>query len=119
MLWSDESTFQTVFGNRVCCVLRAKEEKDHPHCYQCKVQKPASVVVRGCVSAHGIMGNLHISEGTISAEKYIQVLEQHMLRSKQRLFQGCHCLSMQDNAELHSTRVTTGWLRKTEFLRTF
>ena len=33
VLWSDESTFQLVFGkNRR--ILRAKDEKDHPDCYQ-------------------------------------------------------------------------------------
>ena len=31
-------------------------------------------MVWGCVSASG-MGNLHICEGTINAERYIQVLE--------------------------------------------
>ena len=44
--------------------------------------------MRGCVSAHGIMGNLHICEGTINAARYIQVLEQHRLLSKRCLFQG-------------------------------
>lgn len=53
MLWSDESTFQIVFGNHGCRFLRAKEEKDHPDCHQRKVQKPASVMVWGCVNAHG------------------------------------------------------------------
>ena len=37
VLWSDESTFQIVFGNCGRSVLRAKEEKDHPDCYQHKV----------------------------------------------------------------------------------
>uniref|UniRef100_A0AAR2L1I4 Transposase Tc1-like domain-containing protein n=1 Tax=Pygocentrus nattereri TaxID=42514 RepID=A0AAR2L1I4_PYGNA len=92
VLWSDESTFQIVFGNHGHCVLRAKEGKDCPDCYQHKVQKPASLMVWGCVSAHG-MGNLHICEGTINAERYIQVLEQHMLPSKQH------------NAKPHSAHV--------------
>uniref|UniRef100_A0AAR2KFA0 Tc1-like transposase DDE domain-containing protein n=1 Tax=Pygocentrus nattereri TaxID=42514 RepID=A0AAR2KFA0_PYGNA len=82
VLWSDESTFHIVFGNHGRRVLWAKKEKDCPDCFQCKVQKPASLMVWGCVSAHG-MGNLHICEGTINAERYIQVLEQHMLPSKQ------------------------------------
>ena len=108
-LWSDKSTFQIVFGNHNR-VLRAKEEKDHPHCYQCKVQKPASVMVWGCVSAHGT-GNLHICEGTIKAERYTQVLEQHMLPSKQCLFQGrpnLLCKIMQN----HILHVTTAWPRR-------
>lgn len=48
-----------------------------------------------CVSAHD-MGNLQICDGTVNAERYIQVLEQHMLPSKQRLFQGRPCLFQQD-----------------------
>ena len=110
VLWSDESTFQIVFGNCGRRVLRTKEEKNQLDCYRCKVQKPASVMVWGCISAQG-MGNLHICEGTINAERYIQVLEQHMLPSKQRLFHGRPCLFQQDNAKPHSARVTTAWLR--------
>ncbi len=51
-----------------------KEEKDHPDCYQQQVQKPGSVMVWGCVSALG-KGNLHFCDGTINAEKYIEILE--------------------------------------------
>ncbi len=36
----------------------------------------------GCISAYG-MGSLHVLEGTINAERYIKVLEQHMLPSRQ------------------------------------
>ena len=109
VLWSDKSTFQIVFGKCGRCVLRTKEEKDHPDCYKRKVQKPASVMVWGCISAQG-MGNLHICEGTINAERYIQVLEQHMLPSKRCLFHGRTCLFQQDNAKPHSACVTTAWL---------
>ena len=42
-------------------------------------------MVWGCVSAHG-MGNLHICEGTINAERYIQVVEQYMLHPSNILF---------------------------------
>ena len=63
----------------------------------------------GVVSARG-MGNLHICEGDVNAERYIQVLEQHMLPSKQRLFQGRHGFFQQDSVEPHSTCVTTAWL---------
>ena len=59
VMWSDESTFQIVFGNHGRRVLQAKEEKDHPDCYQLKVQKPTPVMVWRC-SARGIMGNLYI-----------------------------------------------------------
>ncbi len=72
VLWSDESVFQVFFGRNGCRVLRTKEEKDHPGCYQQQVQKPGSVMVWGCVSALG-KGNLHFCDGTINAEKYFGV----------------------------------------------
>ncbi len=73
VLWSDESVFQVFFGRNGRRVLRTKEEKDHPDCYQQQVQKPGSVMVWGCVSALG-KGNLHFCDGTINAEKYIEIL---------------------------------------------
>ncbi len=56
-----------IFGRNGRRVLRTKEEKDHPDCYQQQVQKPGSVMVWGCVSALG-KGNLHFCDGTITAE---------------------------------------------------
>ncbi len=49
--------------------------------YQCSVQNPASLMVWGYISAYG-MGSLHVLEGTMNAERYIKVLEQHMLPSR-------------------------------------
>ncbi len=45
-----------------------------------------------------------ILEGTMNAERYIKVLEQHMLPSRGRVFQ-------QDNAKPHTAAITTAWLR--------
>ncbi len=57
------------------------------------------------------MGSLHVLEGTMSAERYIQVLEQHMLPSRQLLFQGRPYAFQQDNAKPHTAAITTAWLR--------
>ncbi len=59
-------------------------------------------MVWGCISAYG-MGSLHVLEGTINAERYMKVLEQHMLPSRGRVFQ-------QDNAKTHTAAITTAWL---------
>ncbi len=67
-------------------------------------------MVWGCISAYG-MGSLHVLEGTMNAERYIKVLEQHMLPSRRRLFQGRPCLFQQDNAKPHTAAITTAWLR--------
>ncbi len=39
----------------------------------------------GCIIAYG-MGSLHVLEGTMNAERYIKVLEQHMLPSRRVYF---------------------------------
>ncbi len=102
VLWSDESKFDILVGNHGLRVLWAKEEGDLPACHQGSVQKPASLMVWGCISACS-MGSLHVLEGTMNAERYIKVLEQHMLPSRQRVFQ-------QDNAKPHTAAITTAWL---------
>ncbi len=109
VLWSDESKFEVLFGKLGRRVIRTKEDKDNPSYYQRSVQKPASLMVWGCMSACG-MGSLHIWKGTINAERYIQVLEQHMLPSRRRLFQGRPCIFQHDNARPHTASITTSWL---------
>ncbi len=111
VLWSDESKFEVLFGKLGRHVIRTKEDKDNPSCYQRSVQKPASLMVWGCMSACG-MGSLHIWKGTINAERYIQVLEQHMLPSRRRLFQGRPYIFQHDNARPHTASITTSWLRR-------
>ncbi len=103
VLLSEESKFDTLVRNHRRHVLRAKEEGDLPACHQRSVQKPASLIVWGCICVYG-MGSLHVLEGTMNAEKYIKVLEQHMLPSRRRVFQ-------QDNAKPHTAAITTAWLR--------
>ncbi|KAK3535320.1 hypothetical protein QTP70_007936 [Hemibagrus guttatus] len=67
VLWSDQSKFEVLFGKLGRHVIRTKEDKDNPSCYRRSVQKPASLMVWGCMSACG-MGSLHIWKGTINAE---------------------------------------------------
>ncbi len=87
MFYGQTSPFFYIHGgNHGRCNLQAKEEGDILACYQRPVQKPASLSVWGCISADG-MGSLHVLEGTMNAERYIKVLEQHMLPSRGRLYQ--------------------------------
>ncbi len=44
VLWSDESKFEVLFGKLGRHVIRTKEDKDNPSCYQRLVQKPASLM---------------------------------------------------------------------------
>ncbi len=106
VLWSDESKFGVLFGKLGRHVIRTKEDKDNPSCYQRSFQNGM-----GLHDACG-MGSLHIWKGTINAERYIQVLEQHMLQSRRRLFQGRPCIFQHDNARPHTASITTSWLRR-------
>ncbi len=96
---SDKSKCDILVGNHGRRDLQAKEEGDLPACYQRSIQNPASLMV----SAYG-MGSLHVLEGTMNAERYIKVLEQHMLPSR-------WCLFQQDNAKPHTAAITTAWFR--------
>ncbi|KAK3553990.1 hypothetical protein QTP70_019031 [Hemibagrus guttatus] len=51
VLWSDESKFEVLFGKLGRHVIRTKEDKDNPSCYQRSVQKPASLM---CPNFFGI-----------------------------------------------------------------
>ncbi len=102
VLWSDVSRFDILVINYRRRVLRPEEEGDLPACHQRSVQKPASLMVQGCISAYS-MTSFHVLEGTMNVERSIKVLEQHMLLSRWPLFQ-------QDNAKPHSAANATAWL---------
>uniref|UniRef100_A0AAR2K5X1 Transposase Tc1-like domain-containing protein n=1 Tax=Pygocentrus nattereri TaxID=42514 RepID=A0AAR2K5X1_PYGNA len=66
VLWSDESTFQFFFKSWTSCPSGQRGKGLSGLLSAQKVLKPVSLMVWGCVSAHG-MGNLHICEDTINA----------------------------------------------------
>ena len=69
-----------VQDNQGCCVLQAKEEGDLPACHQRLVQKPASLMVWGCISADGMGMTVwafivpsNVLEGAMNSETCIKV----------------------------------------------
>ncbi len=75
--------WHSCWKSRTPC-LRAKEEGDLPAFHQRSAQKPASLMygVHNCITVWAV----HVLEGTMNAESYIKVLEQHMLPSRWRVF---------------------------------
>ena len=71
-------------------------------CYQWKVQKRASVIVPGCISAHGMC------EGTIDAEAYVGILETYAA-IKTTTFPWDMSISA-GQCQALSALVTTAWL---------
>ncbi len=111
VLWSDKSKFDILVGNHGRHVREeSKKEGDRLACHQCSVQKPTFLMEWGCICAYG-MGSLHVLEGTMNAERFLKILEQHMLPSRRRLFQERPCVFRQDNAKPHAAAITTAWLR--------
>ncbi len=102
VLWSNECKFDILVGDHRRRVFRAEEEGDLPACYQCSVQKPAYLMIWGCIRAY--VWAACILEGTLNAGRYIKILEHHMLPSRWHVFQ-------QDNAKPHTAAITTAWIR--------
>ncbi len=108
VLWSDESKCDILVGNHGRRVLRSKEEGDLPACYQRSVQKPASLMVWGCISAYG-MGSFGRHYECWMVYKGFRATYS-MLPSRRHLFQGKPCVFQQDNAKPHTAAITTAWL---------
>ncbi len=109
VLWSDESKCEIPVGNHGRRVFRAKVEGDLSSMLSAFSSKASISDDMVMVCAYG-MGSLHVLEGTMNAERYIKVLEQHMLPSRRRVFQGRPCVFQQDNAKPHTAAITTAWL---------
>ncbi len=102
VLWSDESKFDILVGNHRRHVLRAKEERDFPACHQRSAQKPASLMVWGCISVYG-MGSLPILESTMNAERYIKGFRATYAPLQRTCMSAGQC-------KPHNAAITTAWL---------
>ncbi len=106
VLRSDESVFQVFLGGMDTVCSGPKKKRIIQIVYQQQVQKPGSVMVWGCVRALG-KGNLHFCDGTINAEKYIEILEHNMLPSRRHLSRDVHAYfnKTMQNHILHTLQV--------------
>ncbi|XDV36000.1 hypothetical protein PO909_005854 [Leuciscus waleckii] len=110
--WSDESRFLLRHSDGRVRIWRKQNENMDPSCLVTTVQAGGDgVMVWGMFSWH-TLGNLHFCDGTINADKYIEILEHNMLPSRRHLFQGRPCIFQQDNAKPHSAHITKSWLRR-------
>jgi len=62
------------------------------------------------------ISDLLIWKGSINAERYKQVVEQHLLPSRRRLLQGRPCIFQQDKVKPHPASIPTAWLRSRRVL---
>ncbi len=106
VLWSGESKFDILVGNHRLHVLRAKEE-GLLSAFSSKASISDGMGVHKCIR----YGQLACFGRHYECWKVYKVLEQHMLPSRRRLFQGRPCVFQQDNAKPHTAAITTAWLR--------
>lgn len=111
VLWSDESYFRVVLGSTGPRVLRTREEANNPECFRRCVQKPGSICVWGCFASKGV-GPLHVVNGTVTGEAYVNILQQHLPTARRTLFHNKGYVFQQDNARPHTARVTSAWIRR-------
>ena len=110
VLFSDESTF-CFFGDQAHAhVRRFPGEEYKPECLNITVKHPLKIMVWGCMAAKGV-GRLHIVEGIVNADKYINILQHCMIPSAQQLFQGTYFFQ-DDNAPCHRAKVVVAWMKQ-------
>ncbi len=85
VLWSDESVFQVFFGRNGRRVLRTKEERIQQTVTSNK-SKSQGLSWYGVVSVPLAKVTGTCCDGTINAEKYIEILEHNMLPSRRHIF---------------------------------
>lgn len=110
VLFSDESTF-CILGNQAnTYVRRFPYEEYKPECLNLSVKYPTKVMIWGCMAASGV-GRLKIVEGMVNATKYIEILQQSMLPSAERLFES-DFFFQDDNAPCHRAKSVASWIKK-------
>uniref|UniRef100_A0A9J8B0X6 Tc1-like transposase DDE domain-containing protein n=1 Tax=Cyprinus carpio carpio TaxID=630221 RepID=A0A9J8B0X6_CYPCA len=109
VLCSDESKFQVLFGKLGRHVIRTKEDKDNPSCYQ--RSHPDTIHVWGCFSSKGV-GSLTIlpKNTAMNKEWYQNTLQQQLLPTTQQQFGEEQCIFQHDGAPCHKAKVITKWL---------
>lgn len=100
--FSDESSFH-IMDNKTQYVRRQQGEEFLPQCIVKTVKHPTSVMVWSMISVHGV-GRLHIVEGIMNQDKYIEVLKKKVVPDLKRLFPQGDGIYQQDGAPCHTAR---------------
>ena len=108
MIFSDESTFEVQLA-QPRLIRKGPEPYSSRHTVQ-RVKQPQKVMVWGCMSSHG-MGRIHIVEGTMKSQQYIEVLQTRLLPQAREWF-GEDYVFQQDNTPCHTSRMLKNFFQE-------
>ena len=103
VVFSDETNIQAEPNGGHRKVWRKPNEKLSDFALNTSRKFPTSIMIWGCISAHG-MGDFHTIEGRLKASGYIGILEAKLLPLTTRLFPDGNFSFQQDNAPCHTAR---------------
>lgn len=105
VLWSDESPFVLAYHARKR-VWRMHNERYAPNCILGTVKHDKKINVWGCFCSTGV-GRLHLIQGIMDQEQYLDILEEPMLHSADVLFGRENWIFQQDNDPKHTAKRVT------------
>ena len=112
VIFSDEKKFK-LYGNDSCLKFWiGDDEKLNPDCVSRTEKYSVSVMVWGCFTSKGV-GRLHLCEGSVNSDAYINILNTRLLPSASDYFSGANLdywLFQDDNAPCHRSSTVKRWL---------
>lgn len=109
IIWSDETMIQLTFGEDGRFVRRASWQNPFEPKYLRKtVKHPLKVMFWGCFSTHKI-GRLHICDGIMNSDKYIEVLRKRLVPYIDEINQDL--IYQQDSAPCHTSKRSINWIK--------
>lgn len=116
VIWSDESKFMLISGKQRRNVWRTKGTSLNANNITKTVKHGGgSIMVWGCFSWFGT-GNLHLVDGIMKADQYIQILRENLLKSAEKMNIQDSFVFMQDNDPKHTAKKTREFLSDSNIL---
>lgn len=118
IIWSDESRFELFNNDSRNWVWRKKDERYKADCLKPTVKNSIGVMVWGCF-CNNKLGPLVLVEGTLNSEKYIELLQEHLLpflNNLNNLNKEEKYIFQDDNASCHASTKTKSWKEDNKIL---